>query len=101
MKNAIAKFDQKTFTYTYTNNDWSFTNYFEGDLRISEVGARGTLREKVKIVEYPDEVYVITWEYDEMGPITQVVDFKTNTLCCAIKWEGRMEIWPGVITEFK
>lgn len=101
MKNALAHFDKKTFSYTYTNNEWSFTNYFEGDLRISEVGERGTLREKVTIVEYPNEVFIITWEDEEMGPITQVVDFKSKTLICAIKWEGKMEIWPGVITEFK
>ena len=101
MKNAISKFDKKTFTYTYTNNNWSFTNYFEGNLRISEVGERGTLRETVAICEYPDEVYVITWEDEEMGPITQVVNFKDNTLLCAVKWDGKMELWPGVITEFK
>ena len=100
MKNALSKFDKKTFTYTYTNNNWSFTNYFDGNLRISEVGTRGTLREIVTISEYPAEVFVIAWEDEEMGPITQVVNFKDNTLVCTIKWEGKLEIWPGIITEF-
>lgn len=101
MKDAVDFFDQKTFSYTYTNNNWSFTNYFEGVLRISDVGGdRGILRETVAIVESAPNIYVITWEDEQMGPITQVVDFNTNTLVAAIKIEGKMEIWPADITSF-
>jgi hypothetical protein len=36
-----------------------------------------------------------------MGAITQVVDFKQNTIVAALKWEVKMEMRPGVITEFR
>ncbi len=101
MKDAISHFDKKTFSYTYTNNGWSFTNFFEGNLRISELEKRGTLREIVTVCEFPKDIFMITWEDEEMGPITQVIDFKQNTIVAALKWEGEMVIWPGVITEFK
>jgi hypothetical protein len=100
MKNAISRFDKKTFSYTYSNNGWSFTNFFDGNLRISELEKRGTLRETVTVSEISQDIFVITWEDEEMGPITQVVDFKQNIIIAALKWEGEMEIWPGVITEF-
>jgi hypothetical protein len=100
MKNAISHFDKKSLTYTYSNNGWSFTNFFDGNLRISEMGERGTLRETVAVSEISQDIFVITWEDEEMGPITQVVDFKQNIIIAALKWEGEMEIWQGVITEF-
>jgi hypothetical protein len=64
-----------SLSYTYENNGWAFTNYFDGSIRITEMESRGTLREVVTIDELRDDIYLITWADEEMGPITQVVDF--------------------------
>ena len=100
MTDAQAHFEKKSLSYTYENNDWSFTNYFEGNIRISEMEARGTLHESVIIEELRYEIYVITWEDEEMGPITQVIDFPQQRILAAVPWEGKIEIWPAKITAF-
>ena len=50
MKDAISIFDQMSLSYTYENNGWSFTNFFDGYMRISEMESRGTLREIVTVI---------------------------------------------------
>ena len=100
MTDALSYFDQMSLSYTYENNGWSFTNFFDGHIRISEMESRGTLRETVTIEELRDEIYVITWEDEEMGPITQIVDFPNQRMLAAVPWEGKVEIWPAKITAF-
>ncbi len=36
-----------------------------------------------------------------MGPITQVVDFKQNTIVAALTWEGKMEIWSSAQNDYQ
>lgn len=100
MTDAESHFNKKSFSYTYENNGWSFTNYFEGNIRISEMESRGTLRENVNIEELRDGIYVIAWEDEEMGPITQIIDFSKQQILAAVPWEGKVEIWPAKITAF-
>ena len=100
MSDALSHFDKKSLSYTYENNGWEFTNYFQGNLRISEMESRGTLRENVAIEELRDGIYVIAWEDAEMGPITQIVDFPKELILAAVPWEGKVEIWPAKITAF-
>lgn len=100
MTDALSYFDKKSLSYTYNNNGWSFTNYFEGNIRISEMESRGTLRESIAIDELRDGIYVIAWEDAEMGPITQVVDFPKKRILAAVPWEGKVETWPATITAF-
>lgn len=100
MTDATARFDQMSLSYTYENNGWSFTNFFEGNTRISEMASRGTLRETVSIEALRDEVYVIAWEDEEMGTITQVVDLPEQRILAAVPWDGKVEIWPAKITVF-
>jgi hypothetical protein len=61
----ISAFDGKSISYTYDNN-WSFTNTFEGHLRTSQV-PRGTLREHVEVVQLRDGLFFASWIDDEMG----------------------------------
>lgn len=100
MTAALSRFDQMSLSYTYENNGWAFTNYFDGSIRITEMESRGTLREVVTIDELRDDIYLITWADEEMGPITQVVDFKQERILAAVPWEGSVEIWPAKITAF-
>ena len=100
MNDAISVFDQKSLSYTYENNGWSFTNYFDGHTRISEVEGRGTLHEIVAVTEAADGIYFLTWEDEEMGPLTQLIDLSNKRIFAAVPWEGKMEIWPGTITSF-
>ena len=100
MKDAISVFDQKLLSYTYENNGWSFTNYFDGHIRISEVENRGILREIVTVTETSEGIYFLTWEDEEMGSLTQLIDIPKKRIFAAVPWDGKMEIWPGVISSF-
>lgn len=100
MKDAISIFDQKSLSYTYENNGWSFTNYFDGHTRISEMETRGTLRELVTVIEVSESVYFLTWEDEEMGALTQLIDLPKKRIYASVPWNGKMEIWPANITEF-
>lgn len=100
MKDAVAKFNEMSLAYTYDNNGWAFTNYFEGTNRISELEVRGTLNETVAIEELRDEIYMITWEDEEMGYITQMIDLPNKKMIASIPIEGKLEIWPATITDF-
>lgn len=100
MTDALSRFDQMSLSYTYENNGWSFTNYFDGSIRISELESRGTLRETVTIEELRDDVYMIAWVDEEMGPISQVVDLSMQRILAAVPWEGSVEIWPAKISAF-
>jgi hypothetical protein len=46
-----------SLSYTYENNGWAFTNYFDGSIRITEMESRGTLREVVTIDELRDDIF--------------------------------------------
>lgn len=82
----VSAFDGKTISYTYENG-WSFTNSFEGNLRISDV-PRGILREQVEVAELRTGLYFISWIDDEMGLLAQIIDLDTNTVIAAIPVEG-------------
>lgn len=100
MNKAVEFFNKMSLSYTYDNNGWSFTNYFDGTTRISELEARGTLHETVAIEQLRENVYVIAWEDEEMGPMSQLVDMEQEIILAAIPWEGKVEIWPAKITSF-
>ena len=100
MSDALSHFDNKSLSYTYETNGFDFTNYFDGDLRITETEARGTLRETVAIEKVRDEVYVISWLDAEVGLIVQVVDFPNQRLLASLSLEGKVEIWPAKLTGF-
>lgn len=100
MNDAISVFDQMSLSYTYENNGWSFTNFFDGYIRISEVDGRGTLREVVNVIEVSNGIYFLTWEDEEMGALTQLINLPENRIFVAVPWEGKMEIWPAIITDF-
>lgn len=100
MTNPIEYFNGKRFSYVY-DNGWEFTNLFEGTLRISVVEGRGELRERMSFAHLGERRFFIAWEDEEMGPISQVVDFSTNTLWAALKWEGQVEVWRATITAFE
>ncbi len=100
MHNDISHFDGKRFSYTYENG-WAFTNIFPGDLRITRVEGRGVLREKMTATKVGHGRFIIAWIDDEMGPITQFVDFEVNKLWCSVHYEDKMQIWEAQITEFE
>lgn len=97
----ISAFDGKTISYTY-DNGWSFTNRFEGHLRITEVPVRGVLREHVEVVLLRPDLYFVSWVDGEMGPIGQILDLQNRTVIAAIPGEDgtRTEILNGSITAF-
>lgn len=97
---ALAVFDGMTLSYVY-ENDWAFTNVFEGATRITEVEGRGTLREHVEIRRVAADSYFIAWVDDEMGPITQLVDLAAKTLLVSVLMDGKTEIWRGTITAYE
>lgn len=96
---ALAVFDGHSISYTYENG-WSFTNYFEGELRISEMKGK-TLREEVTITETAPKVYFIAWEDAHMGLIAQVVNLNDDTVQAAVKESGTVQIWKAAITNFE
>ena len=83
---ALAQFDGRTISYTY-DNGWSFTNTFKGDVRYSSV-PRGDLEEIVDIALLREDLYLISWIDDEMGLLSQIIDFQANTVLAAIPVEG-------------
>ncbi len=95
----IADFDGKTISYTY-DNGWSFTNTFDGHLRISNV-PRGQLREHVEMIQLREGLYFASWIDDEMGPLAQIIDLENGTVLAAIPGEEdqRTQILSGRITE--
>jgi hypothetical protein len=80
---AIANFDGKTISYTYTNG-WSFTNTFDGHTRISEVPGRGELREYIQMVELRPGLFFASWIDDEMGLLSQIIDLETGAVLAAV-----------------
>jgi phenolic acid decarboxylase len=96
---GIASFDKTTISYTY-DNGWSFTNTFDGHLRISHV-PRGELREHVEITKLRDGLFFVSWIDDEMGLLSQIIDFETDTVLAAIPVDGepRTQILTGQITD--
>jgi len=100
MDNAVDHFNGKKFSYVY-DNGWEFTNFFQGNLRVSEMEKRGVLRETVEIASVGMDCFVIAWVDEEMGPITQYVDFSKKELLCTVFYEEKMQIWKGKVTEFE
>ncbi|MEM6294187.1 MAG: hypothetical protein AAGA54_23105 [Myxococcota bacterium] len=98
-RSAVSVFDGKTLSYTY-ENDWVFTNVFDGTTRISEVEGRGTLRETVDIRRIGAHTYFIAWIDDEMGPLSQVIDLESRTLMAAVPVDGVNQVWVGTVTDF-
>lgn len=94
----MSTFDGKTISYTY-DNGWSFTNDFEGHLRISNV-PRGVLREHVEMVELRDGLFFVSWIDDEMGLLAQIIDLDADTVIAAIpvEQEQRTQILRGRLT---
>lgn len=95
----IGVFDGTTISYTY-DNGWSFTNTFEGHLRLSSV-PRGELREHVEIARLRDDLYLLTWVDDEMGLLAQTIDLASGTILATIPSDaaGGTEILVGRLTE--
>ncbi len=95
----ISVLDGRTISYTY-DNGWSFTNTFDGHLRISRV-SRGELREHVEITELRDGLFFVSWIDDEMGLLSQIIDFEADTVLAAIPVDGepRTQILAGHITD--
>jgi len=95
----ISVFDAKTISYTY-DNGWSFTNTFDGHLRISHV-SRGELREHVEMIELRDGLFFASWIDDEMGLLAQIIDFETDTVLAAVPVddEPRTQILTGRLTD--
>ena len=95
----ISVFDGKTISYTY-DNGWSFSNTFDGHLRISQV-PRGELREYVEMIELRDGLFFASWIDDEMGLLAQIIDFETDTVLAAIPVddEPRTQILTGRLTD--
>ncbi len=96
---ALHAFNGKTFSYVY-ENQWAFTNVFDGATRITEVEGRGTLREKVEVRAVAPNTYFIAWIDEEMGAITQLVDLAARTLLASVPVHGKLEVWKGTITAF-
>ena len=84
----ITVFDGTSLSYTY-DNGWSFTNSFEGHLRVTEA-PRGVLREHIEVNKLRDDLYFISWVDDEMGLIGQVIDFENQTVIASIPVEGEL-----------
>ncbi len=98
-RDPISVFDGKTISYTY-DNGWSFTNTFDGHLRISQV-PRGELREHVEMIELRDGLFFVSWIDDEMGLLAQIIDCETDTVLAAIPDDGepRTQILTGRLTD--
>lgn len=97
-QDPLARFHEKTISYTY-DNGWSFTNTFDGNIRISEVPGRGVLREQIEMAELRPNVYFASWIDDEMGPIAQVIDLETGTILAAIPTDDNStQILTGELT---
>lgn len=99
MNDPIDYFNQKTLSYTYENG-WSFSNFFDGLTRITEVASRGVLHETMSMRAVEDEVFIVAWRDEEMGPISQLIDMRKRELYASVLWEGEMQIWKAEITAF-
>lgn len=95
----ISEFDGRTISYTYENG-WSFTNRFDGHLRISEVPVRGELREHIEMVQLRPGLFLASWIDDEMGLLAQIIDLENRTVLAAIPVQDDRgtEILMGSIT---
>jgi len=95
----ISVFDGKTISYTY-DNGWSFTNAFDGNLRVSHV-PRGELREITEVVQLRDGLFFVSWIDDEMGLLAQIIDFEKNIVLAAIPGEeaGTTQTLTGRLTD--
>jgi len=47
-----------------------------------------------------DEVFIVAWRDEEMGPISQLIDMRKRELYASVLWEGEMQIWKAEITAF-
>ncbi len=96
----IAEFDQKTISYTYTNG-WSFTNTFDGHLRLSDVPGRGRLREHIEMVELRPGLFFASWIDEEMGLLAQIIDLPNRSVLAAIPVDDSRgtEILQGELTD--
>ena len=95
----IARFDEKTISYTY-DNGWSFTNTFDGNVRMSQVPGRGVLREQIEMAELRPNLYFATWIDDEMGLIAQIIDLETGGILAAIPADDdRAQSLKGKLTD--
>ena len=97
----ISELDGRTISYTY-DNGWSFTNRFDGHLRISEVPVRGELREHIEIVQLRAGLFLASWIDDEMGLLAQIIDLENRTVLAAIPVDDDRgtEILSGSITAY-
>jgi hypothetical protein len=97
----ISEFDGRTISYTY-DNGWSFTNRFDGNLRISEVPVRGELREHIEMVQLRPGLFLASWIDDEMGLLAQIIDLENRTVLAAIPVQDDRgtEILMGSITAY-
>lgn len=97
-KDPISVFDGKSISYAY-DNGWSFTNEFEGHLRVTHA-PRGVLREHVEIVQLRENLYFLSWVDDEMGLLAQTLDLEAGLVCAAIPADDErgIQIIMGQIT---
>jgi len=97
----ISELDGRTISYTY-DNGWSFTNRFDGHLRISEVPVRGELREHIEMVQLRPGLFLASWIDDEMGLLAQIIDLENRTVLAAIPVQDDQgtEILIGSITAY-
>ncbi|NNE96812.1 MAG: hypothetical protein HKN24_12370 [Acidimicrobiales bacterium] len=95
----ISVFDGKSISYTY-DNGWSFTNTFDGHVRVSHV-PRGELREHVEMTQLREGLFFVSWIDDEMGLLAQIIDLEADTVLAAIPAgdELRTQVLTGRITE--
>lgn len=94
----IASFHKTTISYTY-DNGWSFTNTFDRQTRISDVPARGVLREQIEMSELRPNLYFVSWIDDEMGLIAQIIDLENRTVLAAIPADDNStQIISGTLT---
>lgn len=96
----IAEFDRRTISYTYTNG-WSFTNTFDGHLRLSDVPGRGQLREQIEMVELRPGLFFASWIDEEMGLLAQIIDLPNRSVLAAIPVDDERgtEILQGELTD--
>ncbi len=98
----IARFDGKTISYTY-DNGWSFSNTFEGNIRVTDTPRRGVLREPVQLRELRPDVFLVSWVDGEMGLLAQIIDLENATVIATIPSEDdptRTEIISATISGF-
>lgn len=99
MDDPITVFDGASISYTY-DNGWSFTNNFEGHLRVTHA-PRGVLREHVEVVQLREGLYLLSWVDDEMGLLAQTIDFQSGSVRAAIPADDErgIQIITGQITD--